>query len=508
MATTVMAGAVEGVDGVEVQVEVDLVRRLPRVTVVGLPASAVKESTERVRSAILASGLDFPKQRVTINLAPADVKKDGTAFDLPIALGILAAAGIVPEESLAGVMAVGELSLSGALRDVPGALPLALLARQRGVRALILPEDCAGQGAVVPGLNVLSATNLAEVVDWLNGKDTLKKASFVSEPRPVHHGDLADVRGQALARRGLEIAAAGGHNLLLIGAPGSGKTMLASRLGGLLPPMTFEEAIETTRVHSVAGLLPERVGILEQRPFRNPHHSISPAGLLGGASLRPGELSLAHHGVLFLDELPEFSRGTLEQLRSPLERREVVIARSAGAVTLPAACMLVAAANPCACGFLGHPHKPCRCGEAALRRYRQRLSGPLLDRIDLCVRIDPVHSEELFCDRRRESSAEVRERVVAARRAQTERYKSLPIFNNAMLDGPACREAANTTPAGMRLLRDSMEHLSLSARACDRVLKVARTIADLDGVGRVDLEHVAEAVAFRAQDSVEAQGGL
>ncbi|MCK6516399.1 YifB family Mg chelatase-like AAA ATPase [Myxococcota bacterium] len=490
MATTVMAGAVEGVDGVEVQVEVDLVRRLPRVTVVGLPASAVKESTERVRSAILASGLDFPKQRVTINLAPADVKKDGTAFDL------------------AGVMAVGELSLSGALRDVPGALPLALLARQRGVRALILPEDCAGQGAVVPGLNVLSATNLAEVVDWLNGKDTLKKASFVSEPRPVHHGDLADVRGQALARRGLEIAAAGGHNLLLIGAPGSGKTMLASRLGGLLPPMTFEEAIETTRVHSVAGLLPERVGILEQRPFRNPHHSISPAGLLGGASLRPGELSLAHHGVLFLDELPEFSRGTLEQLRSPLERREVVIARSAGAVTLPAACMLVAAANPCACGFLGHPHKPCRCGEAALRRYRQRLSGPLLDRIDLCVRIDPVHSEELFCDRRRESSAEVRERVVAARRAQTERYKSLPIFNNAMLDGPACREAANTTPAGMRLLRDSMEHLSLSARACDRVLKVARTIADLDGVGRVDLEHVAEAVAFRAQDSVEAQGGL
>ncbi|MBK9368519.1 MAG: YifB family Mg chelatase-like AAA ATPase [Deltaproteobacteria bacterium] len=508
MATTVMAGAVEGVDGVEVQVEVDLVRRLPRVTVVGLPASAVKESTERVRSAILASGLDFPKQRVTINLAPADVRKDGTAFDLPIALGVLAAAGVVPEDSLAGVMAVGELSLTGALRDVPGALPLALLARQRGVRALILPETCAGQGAVVPGLNVLSATNLSEVVDWLNGKDTLKKASFVAAPLPAHSGDLADVRGQALARRALEIAAAGGHNLLLIGAPGSGKTMLASRLPGLLPPMTFEEAIETTRVHSVAGLLPEKVGILEQRPFRSPHHSISPAGLLGGASLRPGELSLAHHGVLFLDELPEFSRGTLEQLRSPLERREVVIARSAGAVTLPASCMLVAAANPCECGFWGHPNKPCRCGDSALKRYRQRLSGPLLDRIDLCVRVDPVESEELFSDRRRESSAQVRIRVISARRAQTERYKALPIFNNAMLDGPACREAAQATPAGLRLLRDSMERLSLSARACDRVLKVARTIADLDGVARVDVEHVAEAAAFRAQDSVDAQAGL
>lgn len=508
MATTVMAGAVEGVDGVEVQVEVDLVRRLPRVTVVGLPASAVKESTERVRSAILASGLDFPKQRVTINLAPADVKKDGTAFDLPIALGILAAAGVVPEGSLVGVMAVGELSLSGALRDVPGALPLALLARQRGARALILPESCAGQGAVVPGLNVLAATNLADVVDWLNGKSTLKKANFVAAPTPESYDDLADVRGQALARRALEIAAAGGHNLLLIGAPGSGKTMLASRLPGLLPPMTFEEAIETTRVHSVAGLLPEKVGILEQRPFRSPHHSISPAGLLGGASLRPGELSLAHHGVLFLDELPEFSRGTLEQLRSPLERREVVIARSAGAVTLPASCMLVAAANPCECGFLGHPNKPCRCGESALRRYRQRLSGPLLDRLDLCVRVDPVETEEMFSDRRRESSAEVRTRVVAARRAQTERYKALPIFNNAMLDGPACREAAQTTPAGMRLLRDSMERLSLSARACDRVLKVARTIADLDGVARVDLEHVAEAAAFRGQDTDSAQAGI
>lgn len=502
MPCTIPAGTVVGVEGVPVQVEVDLVRRLPRVTIVGLPANAVRESAERVRSAILSSGLEFPKHRITINLAPADVRKDGAGFDLPIALGILAASGQVPEHA-GRFMALGELSLNGELREVPGVLPLAMLARELAVEALIVPEVCGPQAACVPGLRALTARTLAQVVDALNGKATLPAAQErrqVQRPCPL---DLSDVAGQHLARRALEVAAAGGHHLLMLGPPGAGKSMLAARLGGILPRMGFEEALEVTRVHSVAGLLPPGTGLMELRPFRAPHHSVTAAGLIGSATLRPGELSLAHHGVLFLDELPEFSRHTLEQLREPLENRRVVLARAGGSAVLPASCMLVAAANPCPCGYLGHARIPCRCPPSAVERYRQRLSGPLLDRIDLKVHVGSLESGELLRPGAGEPSASVRARVEAARRIQAQRYaEATGLYCNAELSGPQCRQAAQATPGALRLLGDAVDRLGLSGRGCDRVLKVARTLSDLDALPRVDAPQVAEALALRAQEPV------
>ncbi|MCK6503335.1 YifB family Mg chelatase-like AAA ATPase [Myxococcota bacterium] len=503
----VCSGTVEGVDGVPIQVEVDLLRRLPNVVIVGLPGGAVRESADRVRSAIQQAGLEFPKKRVVINLAPADVRKSGTAFDLPIAVGILAESGQVAREKLEGTVLFGELSLEGQLRRVRGALSLTLMARDRGAKRVVLPAENGPEAAVVDGVEVRCAQDLEQVVAWLDGRASLPLAQAAApavDREPTL--DLAEVRGQPRARRALEIAAAGGHNLLMVGAPGCGKTMLAARMPGILPRLGFDEAIDITRVWSVAGLLHDGQGLVTHRPFRAPHHTISAAGMVGSASLRPGEVSLAHHGVLFLDEVPEFSRHVLELLRGPLEDRVITVTRAAGTVRLPASAALVAAANPCPCGFLGHPSKPCTCPPSAVERYRGRLSGPLLDRIDLQVWVQPVDPEELSRGPRGEPSASVRARVEQARQVQLARAREqgLAVTCNAELAGDAIRAAAQPTPQALAVLEDTMARLAMSARGWARTLKVARTIADLDGAEVVDATHVLEASSYRLTDVEEA----
>lgn len=502
MGAKTQAGAVIGVEAHLVEVEADLVRRLPRTTIVGLPANSVRESTERVRSAIVSSEFEYPKKRVTINLAPADIRKEGTGFDLPIALAVLAAAGEVPKDLLHRYLFVGELSLSGELRPVPGSLPLAMLAKERGLDGVVLPAACSGEAAVVPGIRAWSARSLRQVVDWLKGEGPLEEARSPEVERRESCVDMADVRGQSVPKRALEIAAAGGHNVLMVGPPGCGKSMLAARIPSILPAMTFDEALEATRVHSVAGLLENGEGLLQERPYRAPHHNISTAGLIGGARLTPGEASLAHRGVLFLDELPEFSRQVLELLRGPLESGDIVLSRASGTVRLPADFTLIAAANPCPCGYLADRRVACRCDDGQLRRYRAKLSGPLLDRIDLHVQVEALDGEALFSEEGAEPSRRIRERVEKARRMQTSRYADLDISCNAQLDGPKVRGAARPTAPARRMLKDAADRMGLSGRAYDRVLKVARTVADLDGAGVVDLQHVAEAIAFRTASEV------
>jgi magnesium chelatase family protein len=497
MSVMITSGAVLGVEGIPVRVEVDILRRLPAVLIVGLAASSVREAAERVRSAVTAQGLDWPRGRVVINLAPADLRKEGTAFDLPIAVGVLSAAGQIPAEAIEGRVLAGELSLSGALRPIRGALALALMARDDGCRELILPRACASEAAIVRGLKVRAAGDLSEVLAHLRGEQELDEPPLAMPERCESHRDLSEVRGQLLARRAMEIAAAGGHNLLMLGPPGCGKTMLAARVPTILPRMGFEEAIEVTRIHSVAGLRPAGAGLMTARPFRAPHHSITRAGMLGSARLRPGEASLAHHGVLFLDELPEFQRSVLELLRGPLEDRQVVLARALGTARFPAAFSLVAAANPCPCGYLGHPRRACGCSEGQVQRYLGRLSGPLLDRIDLHVELAPVSADELVNAAPGESSAAVRERVVAARSLQSERFAGGGLRCNADLDGEQVRRVARARPEALHLLRDFIESHALSGRAHARLLKVARTIADLEDEERVERHHLAEALQYR-----------
>jgi magnesium chelatase family protein len=491
--------AVFGVEAQPVDVEVDVSFGLPSFTMVGLPDASVRESRDRVRSAIRNSGYEFPSHRITVNLAPADLRKAGASFDLPIALGILAAQGIVERRHVADLVLLGELSLDGTIHATRGVLPIAAAAKRDGLKGLLLPDANAGEASVVDGLGVLPVASLTEAVQVLNQPGSVRPVPPCATVAPLPAGpDLADVRGQLLARRALEIAAAGGHNLLLVGPPGAGKTMMARRTPGLLPPLAFEEAIEATAVHSVAGLLAPGTGLLVARPFRAPHHTISDAALVGGGSQpRPGEVSLAHHGVLFLDELLEFNRRVLEVLRQPLEEGRVTIARAARTAVFPARFMLIAAMNPCPCGYLGDTNRQCRCTPLQVARYRGRLSGPLRDRIDLTVDVPALPPDAIAGTGGGEVSGDVRARVVAARDRQRARERSTGVRINAELTPSSLARCAPLDGRGTRLLARAVEQLQLSARGYDRVRKVARTIADLAGSDAISVDHVAEGLQFR-----------
>ncbi len=498
MLARLRTAAVFGVEACPVTVEVDVSFGFPKFTMVGLPDASVRESRDRVRSAIRNSGFTFPSHRITVNLAPVDVRKAGAAFDLPIALGILAAEGIVERRDPDDLLLLGELSLDGTIHPARGVLPIAAAARRAGIATLLLPRANASEAAIVDGLAVCPLTCLADAVRAMNDPSVVPQRPSPPPAVATYVADLADIRGQLLARRALEIACAGGHNLLAVGPPGSGKTMMARRVPGILPPMTFDEAVEVTSVHSVAGLLPSGAGLVSDRPFRAPHHTISDVALVGGgAQPRPGEVSLAHNGVLFLDEMLEFSRHVLEVLRQPLEERAVTIARAARTAVFPARFMLVGAMNPCPCGYLGDTRRECRCTPQAVARYRDRLSGPLRDRLDLLVDVPALPPDVLTAETRGEPSAAVRARVVAARALQFERYETAGIRTNAELTPSLAAEHCAFDRAGTRLMQSSISRLGLSARGYDRVRAVARTIADLDGAASIAAEHLAEALQFR-----------
>ncbi|WP_010661999.1 YifB family Mg chelatase-like AAA ATPase [Marinilabilia salmonicolor] len=506
MLVKTFGAAVTGIDAITITIEVNVTRGI-RFFLVGLPDNAVKESQQRIESVFKELGHKWPGKRIVVNMAPADTRKEGSAYDLPIAVGVLAADEQIIGNRISDFMLMGELSLDGSVHPIKGALPIALKARSDGFKGFIVPKKNAREAAVVKGLDVYGVESFNEVVDFLTGRLDLKpevvdtEAEFLKE-QSRSEIDFADVKGQESVKRALEVAAAGGHNIIMVGSPGSGKSMLAKRIPTILPPLSLDEALETTKIHSVAGKLSGNTSLLTRRPFRSPHHSISDIALVGGGSYpQPGEISLSHNGVLFLDELPEFKRSVLEVMRQPLEDRTISISRARFTVDYPASFMMVASMNPCPCGFYNHPEKQCVCAGGVVQKYLSRISGPLLDRIDIHIEVVPVPFEKLDGQKPAESSELVRQRVIKARRIQSERFKKFPdVHCNAQMNTKLLARFAAPDEGGRGILKNAMEKLDFSARAYDRILKVARTIADLEGTEKVEAYHVAEAVQYRNLD--------
>ena len=506
MIVKVFGAAVQGINATPITIEVNCSTGI-RFMLVGLPDASVKESHERIVSALQANGFAFPRRQIVINMSPADIRKEGSAYDLPLAIGILAASEALRTEKLEKFVIMGELSLDGSILPIKGALPIAIMAKESGFDGFILPEENAKEAAVVEGLNVYGVNNIRQVTGFFTNKIELAPTyvdidkEFMKD-QSAFDLDFADVKGQENVKRALEVAAAGGHNILMIGSPGAGKSMMAKRMPSILPPFTLAEALETTKIHSVAGKLEGNSSLMSRRPFRSPHHTISDVALVGGGTYpQPGEISLAHNGVLFLDELPEFSRSVLEVMRQPLEDRKITISRAKFSVEYPASFMLVSAMNPCPCGYYNHPEKACVCPPGAVQKYLNKISGPLLDRIDIHIEIIPVPFEKISDKTPAEHSSAIRERVIKARKIQEERFKDIDgIYCNAQMTSKMLQKYASPDEAGLKLLKTAMERLSLSARAYDRILKVARTIADLDNCEKVLPHHLAEAINYRNLD--------